>query len=133
MLKWFSRIEGRLGDAQPDFEDLGAFWNGENMNKGAGKNEKLESMENVYQKLLERGFHAAIDEDNSFISVKTSEYTVCGDDDLITLKRNNSLFETSTHVLCSDEDELYNKIYEIFISYLEHPERFTFQKILSYF
>lgn len=103
------------------------------MDKDAGKNEKLESMENVYQKLLERGFHAAIDEDNSFISVKTSEYTVCGDDDLITLKRNNSLFETSTHVLCSDEDELYNKIYEIFISYLEHPERFTFQKILSYF
>ena len=103
------------------------------MDKDAGKNEKLESMENVYQKLLERGFHAEIDDDNSFISVKTSEYTVCGDDDLITLKRNNSLFETSTHVLCSDEDELYNKIYEIFISYLEHPERFTFQKILSYF
>lgn len=44
MLKWFSRIEGRFGDAQPDFEDLDAFWNGENMDKDAGKNEKLESM-----------------------------------------------------------------------------------------
>lgn len=98
------------------------------MNKGVDKNEKIESMENVYQKLLEQGFYATIDDNNSFISVKTSNYTVCGDDDLITLKRNNSLVETSTHVLCSNEDELYNKIYEIFISYLKQPERFISQK-----
>ena len=98
------------------------------MNKGVDKNEKIESMENVYQKLLEQGFYATIDDNNSFISVKTSSYTVCGDDDLITLKRNNSLVETSTHVLCSNEDELYNKIYEIFISYLKQPERFISQK-----
>lgn len=99
------------------------------MNKGVDKNEKIESMEKVYQKLLEQGFYATIDDNNSFISVKTSNYTVCGDDDLITLKRNNSLIETSTHVLCSNEDELYNKIYEIFISYLKQPEQFISQKI----
>ncbi len=102
------------------------------MNKGVDKNEKIESMENVYQKLLEQGFYATIDDNNSFISVKTGNYTVCGDDDLITLKRNNSLVETSTHVLCSNEDELYNKIYEIFISYLKHPEQFISQKNLIY-
>lgn len=86
--------------------------------------EKIGSMENVYQKLLKQGFCATINDNNDFITVKTQNYTVCGDDDLITLKWNEHLNETSTHVICDNEDELYNKIYEIFMLYLNKPEQF---------
>lgn len=99
------------------------------MKKDVCKVEKITSMKNVYQKLLEQGYYVTIDDDNSFITVITDNYTVCGDDDLITLIYNNRLREISSHVSCDEEDELYNKVYETFLYYLEHPKRFTSKKL----
>lgn len=84
------------------------------MKKDVCKVEKITSMKNVYQKLLEQGYYVTIDDDNSFITVITDNYTVCGDDDLITLIYNNRLREISSHVSCDEEDELYNKVYKLF-------------------
>lgn len=82
------------------------------------KAEKMTSMEDVYRKLLEQGFHVSI-EDNSFVKVVTENYTIYGDDEMISLKNNKTKFETHCHPLS------YDNVYETFMSYIENPKQFT--------
>ncbi|MFR2822449.1 MAG: hypothetical protein ACLTBQ_07475 [Thomasclavelia sp.] len=65
-------------------------------------NLKITSMKDINELFLEQGYNVTINHDNSFISVIEKDFTVCGDDDLVTLKGKKDLFTTSSHVISDD-------------------------------
>ena len=84
-------------------------------------NLKITSMKDVYELLLEQGYTVTIDHDHSFISVTEKGFTVCGDDDLVTLTGKKNLFTTSSHVI-SDDLHVYEEVYQLFKYYIENAD-----------
>lgn len=91
---------------------------------------KIASMKDVYKLLLEEGYNVTIDDKDSFITVVQEDFVVCGDDDLITLQGKNDFFTTSSHVI-SDDDHVYEKVYQFFKDYLDHAKQYTSKKLLN--
>lgn len=93
-------------------------------------NIKITSMKDVYELLLEQGYNVSINHDYSFISVVEEDFIVCGDDDLVTLQGKKDLFSTSSHVI-SDDQHVYEKVYEIFKHYIEYADQYISKKIFN--
>lgn len=91
---------------------------------------KIVSMKDVYKLLLEEGYNVTIDDKDSFITVVQEGFVVCGDDDLITLQGKNNFFTTSSHVI-SDDDHVYEKVYQLFKDYLDHATQYTSKKLFN--
>lgn len=93
-------------------------------------NSKITSMKDVYELLLGQGYNVTIDNANSFISVVEEDFTVSGDDELITLYGKRNLFTTSSHVM-SDDMHVYEEVYKIFKHYIENADQYISKKIFN--
>lgn len=93
-------------------------------------NLKITSMKDINELFLEQGYNVTINHDNSFISVIEKDFTVCGDDDLVTLKGKKDLFTTSSHVI-SDDLHVYEEVYKLFKYYIENADQYISKKIFN--
>ena len=93
-------------------------------------NLKITSMKDINELFLEQGYNITINHDNSFISVIEKDFTVCGDDDLVTLKGKKDLFTTSSHVI-SDDLYVYEEVYKLFKYYIENADQYISKKIFN--
>lgn len=93
-------------------------------------NLKITSMKDINELFLEQGYNVTINHDNSFISVIEKDFTVCGDDDLVTLKGKKDLFTTSSHVI-SDDLYVYEEVYKLFKYYIENADQYISKKIFN--
>lgn len=93
-------------------------------------NLKITSMKDIYELFLGQGYNVTINHDNSFISVIEKDFTVCGDDDLVTLKGKKDLFTTSSHVI-SDDLYVYEEVYKLFKYYIENADQYISKKIFN--